>query len=405
MTTVDASPTTPLQRVRTWSADHPFQSDTVVTAVLLLATLAWAQSAPPEGSQRPTDLLGIGLIVATFAPLPWRRVRPVAVLWLSLAAIIAYWILDYPETSAEAGMLLAVYSVGAHVDRPRSLWHFWGAYAIVLLVMLAGIVSAGEDLPLVAIPVNAIILGTLWLLGDGLRNRRKYLEELEEKAARNAERQQAEARRAVTEERTRIARELHDIVAHAMSVMVVQAGAARRVLDDPDRAAEALEAVEQTGRESLNEMRTLLSVLRSDEAIDGESGGPEMAPTPDLDGLGRLVNQVEEAGLPVSVEVTGQARPLAPGLELSAYRVVQESLTNSLKHAGPASATVTLDYQPDQLRVAVTDDGNGAAAEPGFGQGLIGMRERVEAFGGRLRTGPRTGGGFEVLATFPVEPA
>ncbi|MEM9891375.1 MAG: sensor histidine kinase [Actinomycetota bacterium] len=403
--TTDAPPRMPLQRARAWSTNNPFLSDTLVTVLLLTITVAWAVSAQPIGSQRPTDALGIGLILATFAPLPWRRRKPVHVLWLSLAAILVYWVLDYPETSAEAAMLLAVYSVGAHVDRPRSLWHFWGAYATVLLVMLAGIVSTGEDLPVVAIPVNAVILGTLWLLGDGLRNRRKYLEELEEKAALNLERHQAEARRAVTEERTRIARELHDIVAHAMSVMVVQAGAARRVLDDPDRAAEALQAVEQTGRQSLSEMRTLLSVLRSDEAIDGESGGPDMAPTPDLDGIDRLVNQVEEAGLPVSVEVTGDARPLAPGLELSAYRVVQESLTNSLKHAGPATATVTLDYRPDHLRVAVTDDGNGAAAEPGFGQGLIGMRERVEAFGGWIRTGPRTGGGFEVLATFPVEPA
>ncbi len=407
MTTNAVDARGPLRRVQSWSADHPILSDAVVTVVLLALTLAWYLPATPEGSERAPGPLGVVFVIGTFAPTPWRRRFPAAAMWVSLAFLIPYWVLDYPDTSAEFGLLLAIYSVGAHIDRPRSLQHFLGALTVVFSVILAGVISVEEDLPWVATLLNAILLTTIWLLGDNARNRRKYLVELEEKAARNVERQEAEARQAVAEERTRIARELHDIVAHAMSVMVVQAGGARRVLDDPERAAEALEAVEQTGRQSLNEMRTLLSVLRSDEALDGHGDGggdgPDLAPTPDLDGLDRLVRQVEEAGLPVSIEVLGDVRPLSPGLELSAYRVVQESLTNSLKHAGTATATVTVDYGPNALRVAVIDDGNGAASAPGVGQGLIGMRERVDAFGGRLRTGPRTGGGFEVLATFPVE--
>jgi signal transduction histidine kinase len=183
-----------------------------------------------------------------------------------------------------------------------------------------------------------------------------------------------------------------------MSVIVVQATAARRVLArSPEDAATALEAIETVGRESLQEMRRVLGVLRNDQ------DQAALTPAPGLDDLDRLFRQCEEAGLPVALEVTGDPEHLAAGLELSVYRVVQESLTNSLKHAGPARAVVRLHYRPGMLELEVIDDGRGASAiRTEGGQGVIGMRERVEAFGGTFVTGPRPGGGFRVTATFPV---
>jgi signal transduction histidine kinase len=206
------------------------------------------------------------------------------------------------------------------------------------------------------------------------------------------------AREAVTLERTRIARELHDVVAHAMSVMIVQAGAARTVVDrDPQAAHDAIAQVEETGRAGLAEMRRLIGVLTD----DGQAGST--APMPGLAQLDPLLDTVRSAGLPVEVVRTGAARELAAGADLAAYRVIQESLTNALKHAGPASAVVTLHYAADRVTIEVADDGRGPAAEPGVGHGLIGMRERVGMFGGSLETSARPGGGFVVHAEIPVE--
>ena len=211
----------------------------------------------------------------------------------------------------------------------------------------------------------------------------------------------AEARQAVAEERTRIARELHDVVAHSMSVVVVQASAAQRVMaSDPDRAREALASIEVTGRDSLGEMRRILGALRGDDDAP-------LAPQPGLEQFAQLVRHCEEAGLPVEVELAGSPRELPAGIELATYRIVQEALTNAVKHAGPAHAVVRLDYGDDRLDIEVTDDGRGAAADTitSGGQGLVGMRERVELFGGTFAAGPRTGGGYRVKARLPVETA
>ena len=220
------------------------------------------------------------------------------------------------------------------------------------------------------------------------------------------EREQAEqARRAVVDERARIARELHDVVAHNVSVMVVQSGAARRTIErDPERAREVLTSVESTGRQALDEMRRLLGVLRTeDEATDLR------APQPSVSHLDALVAQVCDAGLPVKLVVEGEPRPLSSGVDMSAYRIVQEALTNSLKHAGPAHAHVRVCFGDNDLRLEVTDDGRGIIADDpatnGGGHGLVGMRERVALFGGRLEAGPRTGGGYIVTATLPLEGA
>jgi signal transduction histidine kinase len=208
----------------------------------------------------------------------------------------------------------------------------------------------------------------------------------------------------VADERARIARELHDVVAHNVSVMVVQAGAARRTIErDPDRAREALTSVEATGRQALDEMRRLLGVLRTeDEATELR------APQPSVSHLDELVAHVREAGLPVDLVVEGEPRPLMSGVDMSAFRIVQEALTNSLKHAGPAHARVRLRYGEHDLCLEVVDDGRGLAADApasnGGGHGLVGMRERVALFGGELQAGPRTGGGYVVSARIPLEP-
>jgi signal transduction histidine kinase len=333
-------------------------------------------------------------------PIAFRRRSPVAVLWAVVVLTLPFWVLDYPDEPAGPNVLIAIYSLAAHGERPRAIRHFWAAVVVLMTVLVAGVISAQENVPWFAVPADFVVFATAWILGDNLRTRRDYLAELEAKAAMTERQREIEARRAVVEERTRIARELHDVVAHSMSVMVVQAGAARRVLgQDPDQAAEALRAIEETGRESLTEMRRVLGVLRSEDHT------AELVPAPSLDDFDRLFRQCEEAGLPVDLVVEGDVRRLAAGVELSAYRVVQESLTNSLKHAGPARATVRLGYRADMLEVQVTDDGRGAAATTGAGsgQGLVGMRERVEAVGGSLDAGPRPGGGYAVAASIPLE--
>ncbi|MEU8350998.1 sensor histidine kinase, partial [Streptomyces sp. NPDC048845] len=242
------------------------------------------------------------------------------------------------------------------------------------------------------------------------RTRRAYYAQLEERAARLEKEREAQAKMAVAAERARIARELHDVVAHNVSVMVVQADGAAYVLDSsPEQTKQALETISGTGRKALAEMRRLLGVLRTGETT--ESG--EYVPQPDVGQLDDLVEQVRGAGLPVDYQVSGSPRPLASGVELTVYRIVQEALTNTRKHGGPnVGATVRLAYQDGELELLVEDDGRGAQRElyeeggtDGLGHGLIGMRERVGMVGGSLDAGPRPGGGFRISAVLPLAAA
>ena len=387
-----------LRTILEWFRRHPRVADVSVMLVVAAAAIPFSIAAPLDDGERELGGLGLALLVAMHVPVAWRRIAPAAALWSCVALTVPYWVLDYPDESTGPALILLVYSLATHGTSPSWIRHAIGALTLMTGVLVAGVISDQDDVPWFAIPANLTFFLAVILLGAYLRTRRQYLAELEEKAARSEEQQQAEARRAVAEERTRIARELHDVVAHSMSVMVVQAGAARRILDaDPTRAGDALEAIETTGRESLNEMRRVLGVLR------GEDDDAELAPAPGLEDFDRLLQHCEEAGLPVDLVVTGDVRRLSPGLEMNAYRVVQESLTNALKHAGPARATVTLDYDHDRLSVSVVDDGRGASAgTAGAGQGIVGMRERVEAYGGDLSATPRPGGGFAVDATFHI---
>jgi signal transduction histidine kinase len=265
-------------------------------------------------------------------------------------------------------------------------------------------------------------IAVAWIVAETLRNRRARWAELSARAERLEREREQQARRAVTEERLRIARELHDVVAHSMSVIAVQSAVGGHVMDtQPEAARQALAAIESTSRSALTEMRRLLGVLRQ----DGEPAG-SLVPAPGLADLAPLVAQVGEAGLKVWVRVDGERGPVQPGVDLSAYRIIQEALTNVIKHAAASSACVTVRYEPGSVTLEITDDGpagpggtsrsgsgeragpgragvpgDSDAASPGTGHGIIGMRERVAVFGGEFTAGPRPGGGFRVLARLP----
>jgi signal transduction histidine kinase len=306
----------------------------------------------------------------------------------------------------DIAMLVLLYTVAAY--RPRR------ASVPALLVCLAGAAVAAATVwmpasgPVLAFTqiafAAALFSGCIllaWVLGDSMRYRRGYYAALEDKAARLEAERHAQAKVAAAAERARIARELHDIVAHHVSVMVVQADGARYALrTDPDRAETALTAISATGRQALTEMRRLLGVLRSASAQNS------LAPVPGLGELRELLDQARAAGLEVSYTLTGTPRELPEGAELAAYRVVQESLTNTRKHGGlAATAAVALRYEPDGLTVEVTDDGIAGPGNEPAGHGLAGMRERIAMYGGTVQAGPLPGGGFGVTAHLPCPSA
>jgi signal transduction histidine kinase len=243
----------------------------------------------------------------------------------------------------------------------------------------------------------SLIFTVVWVVGFTLGRKFAEADEARERAAQAEREREQRARDAVAEERARIARELHDVVGHSVSVMTVQASGVRRLLRaDQEREREALLIVERTGREALAEMRRMVGVLRRPEEA------PALAPQPSLEHLDRLVEQAREAGLPVDLRVEGEARELPAGVDLTAYRLVQEGLTNALKHARATRAEVLVSYGDGRLEVMVSDDGNGVGNGEGGGHGLVGMRERVSVYGGELDAGPQPGGGFRLRATLPV---
>jgi signal transduction histidine kinase len=334
------------------------------------------------------DVAGFGLVIVAGASLAWRRRAPLVVFAIvSTVVAIASLFGNWPE--AALLLWIATYSAAAYSERERLL-------PVLLPVAVLGSVaiSVGErvdrGLNWVTIASELFLtFGIPAVLGRMTFNRRRRIVLDRELATREA----------TVAERGRIARELHDVVAHHMSVMVVQAGAARAVGEaDPAAAAEALRRVEESGRAGLAEMRRLLGL------VDGDDRG-EREPQPGLARLDELLDAMRATGLPVEAVVEGTPRPLPPGVDLSAYRVVQEALTNSLKHAGGARARVVLRYEPDALDLEIADDGPGPVAETAFpgGRGLIGMRQRVQLCGGAFAAGPADGGGFVVRARLPIE--
>ncbi|HMK13130.1 MAG TPA: sensor histidine kinase, partial [Acidimicrobiales bacterium] len=306
---------------------------------------------------------------------------------------------DYDVAGASVALLLSIYAVGAYGKRLQSLLGIACVLGIILVIWLVGTpeFDSGQAL------LNTAIFTAAWMFGESMATRRKYLASLEEKAALLEADRERKAQQAVVDERRRIAQELHDVVAHAMSVIAVQAGVGAHVIDtNPDEARKSLAAIEATSREALQEMRRMLGVLREEGDVRGLlTAGPKSA---DVDAL---IAKVGAAGVPVTVRYEGdRSTPIPASVRLNAYRIVQEALTNVVKHAGKASAVVTVGNTPGLAWVEVVDNGRGVAAEPstdGTGAGLAGMQERVALFGGRLETGPRPGGGFRVAAYFPFE--
>jgi signal transduction histidine kinase len=380
---------------------HPVAADWLLTAVVTLAALGQRFGMPEDGTRVRSTALGVLFAVAGSVPVAWRRRFPLAVLAVTELVVLVELALGFDRVGEAGGVgpgvIVALYTVATSCPWPVSAW----AAAVVVVLNTAVLLALRlfAEGAQTQDPVPALLLlGGSWLVGDNVRTRRAYTAELEERAARLEREREEKAVRAVAEERARISRELHDVVAHHVSVIAVQAGAAaEEATTDPAR--EALGHIQHTSRQVLAELRSMLEVLSSDEA------GPGLAPQPSLGEVDQLVDQSRTAGLPVELVIAGKRRELPAIVDLAAYRIVQEALTNIRTHAGPAHARVELRYTDDALALEVTDDGHaaGQAGNGGGGRGLVGMRERVALVGGRLEAGPRPGGGFRVAAVLPLD--
>jgi signal transduction histidine kinase len=352
---------------------------------LALVLFALATSFGALGHEHRAGV-GVPLALLLAVPLFFRRRYPLAVLAITTVAT-AIAVGRYGYNPFPAGV--ALFTVAARFERRLSL----GAGAATLIFLAPSLwADAGWGHPYVMLG-RLLPFAIAWLAGDSLGIRRRYVQALEEKAERLERERESEAARAVAEEQARIARELHDVIAHNLSVMVVQPAAADDVFETrPDRAREALRRVEATGRSALAELRQLLGDVRGN--------GADFTPQPGLDRLDELVREVREAGLNVIVTIDGTPRELPTALDLSAYRIVQEALTNTLKHAHASRADVAVRYRDSALDIEVRDNGSGG--DGGSGHGLIGMRERVAVLGGSLSAGTAEDGGFAVAASFPL---
>jgi signal transduction histidine kinase len=368
--------------------DRSFASDCALAALLTVVVLGdvLASSdylAGSKGIYVPAALL-------MTVPLAWRRVHPFPVVVLVMSAFAAQGAAlgstPTPDTELVPA-LLAVYSVGAHAER-------WQAYAGLAVGLVGGLVWLGPDDFL----LPTVLFGGAWLAGRLVRKRQLYADALSERARVLEREREVNVRAAAAEERVRLARELHDLVGHSVSVMVVQAGAERLALgEERPETRDALLAIERTGREALAEMSRLLGILRR-----GDDEQLSLAPRPSLLDVEALIETVRDAGIPVELRVEGRRLRLPAGVDVSAYRIVQEALTNVVKHAGPARVSVTVRYGLRSVELEVADDGAVTAAG-GAGYGLVGMRERVELHGGTFEAGQRPEGGFAVRAILPTE--
>ena len=383
-----------MSRIRLFLTRHGLDVLIVVAAVETAA--ATALRTEPHRTSDPLVWFALVAVTATVLVLLARTRYPFgapASFWLAAGTLsfVDGELIERPAGIFVAGMGAAV--MLGNQRRPRlariGLVIVVGA-ALVVVVNARG--TSGDDY--ISIPV---LFGIGWLIGYALRERTERTEEAEERAARAEREREAAARVAVAEERGRIARELHDVVAHAVSVIVLQVGAVRhRMPDSASAEREALRSVEEAGRTALTEMRRLLNAMRE------EGDRAALIPHPGLGDLDRLVREVGAAGLEVDLRVLGEPAPLPRGLDLSAYRIVQEGLTNSLRHGVLGRAEVTVDYRPDELRLEVRDHGAGdRATSDGHGHGLIGIGERVKIFGGEMSAAPAPGGGFLLRARLP----
>ena len=382
-----------LERCRRWP---PLVTDALLAAVVAGVTIV-AVVVQSRVDDEPMTTFGAILLAGQFVPLVWRRRAPVAVAAAVFACAAGYGMAELPDPPVTFAPLLGVYTLAA--SRPRRISVPFG-----LIVMAAGALAIGltHDADPADVTTSYFTGITAWVIGDTTRGQRERVRWLDERRA-------DAARQAARDERIRIARDLHDVVAHHVSVIAVQAEAAQEVLATrPDRASAAMGHVADTARSALGELRRVLGVLRSDALL---------TPQPDLAALDDLVASVREAGLPVTLRWNGAAGddgddgpappPVDPMVGLTAYRVVQEALTNVLKHAGPCHAEVVLAVDPADraLEVTIADDGRGPGSADGTGQGLVGMRERVAVLGGQFRAGAGDSGGYTVHARLPAASA
>jgi signal transduction histidine kinase len=384
-----------VSRIRYVAREYWFELLIAVLGIAAMSELIIGRHSP--GAPSTSLWFAVPAVAVMVLPLFARRRIP-------FAAPAAYWLLAMALTFVDGALIpfmVALFPIGMAsaflLGNLRDVRKAWVGLAIVL----ASITTVVYNIPghltaeLLFIPVD---FGISWAAGFALRERAEKAEAAEMRATQAEREREAAARVAVAEERARIARELHDIVAHAVSVMVLQVGAVRHKL--PDALAEdreALKGVERAGRTALAEMRRLLAAIRP----DGDEA--ELAPQPGLDGLDSLLEEISRAGLPVELHVDGKPFPLPRGIELSAYRIVQEGLTNALKHARASDADVTVRYRPDELEIEVRDNGQGSAPSDGLGHGLVGVRERVKVYGGEMRAGAATEGGFVLSTRLPLD--
>lgn len=393
--------------IRAWFKQYPLIGDVTYTLVNIGVGLGiWILNVSYDPKFfTPIASEAIPWLILGALPLVVRRTR----LWWAVAGVLIVSIASAlePTIGLTSGFTSVVitYTVASVRSLRRALWL---SAAMWVVITLTSLTPADTKFS-----VSQLVVGLFYTyasmsisfgIGRAVHNRRKNLAELQQRAELAEQNQESLAAQAVADERRRIARELHDVVAHHISVMGVMATGARRTLSkDPAKADQALATIETTGRATLREMRRLLDVLRTTE----EPADDELTPQPSLDGVHALVSQIRDAGLPVNLSIIGEPYPLDSGIALTVFRIVQECLTNTLKHAGPAKAGVRISYDTDEISLEVSDTGVGQKvfdAEPRrVGHGLVGMRERVALYGGSLRTGPRPGGGFRVHAVIPID--
>ncbi|HEY4348020.1 MAG TPA: sensor histidine kinase [Gaiellaceae bacterium] len=362
-----------------WLNRHPRLIDLALMAAVLLPTAgaAW---------HRRHSVAGVLLGALETLPLLFRRRRPVAtVIAVGVVAIVI----------GASGLLLLPFQLGvalytlAASSGPRRTRALGGFAAIAGTAAILAVQRSGPG----DTALRVVFLTAAWLLGDSIGSRRAYIREIEAKADRLERERDIEARRAIAEEQARIARELHDVVAHALSVIVIQAGAAEELFElEPARARKPIRAIDAAARTALSDLRRVLGLLHADV---------EYQPQPGLSRLDNLIDQVRATGLDVALEIDGRARPLPAPVDLSAYRIIQEALTNTIKHAGAGHARVSVRYG-DDLRLEIADDGHGATGDPAAGNGLTGMQQRAAMLGGEVETGTQPDGGYLVSARLPL---
>jgi signal transduction histidine kinase len=400
---------TPFKSLWTVINRHPLITDAILASVLAgLAILSLVSNWEP--GQKVSFFAAVFLTLMLIIPLILRRYFPLAILIFMMVVEIYYRFLLIPEPRYTAYALLFAVASAAAFGNGR--WRAWIIGTVILIEMIA-IMSlvivypdSGwlKDTPLaqfLQLLLNLFLFGAAWWIGEVFRSLREREADLKERTEQLKIEREENAQRAVLDERVRIARELHDVVAHHVSVMGIQAGAARKVLSkQPDKAIEALSEIETSSRQAISELHRLLGFLRPKNQVEGVS------PQPSLKHLDVLVKEMRNSGLPVEVRIIGKEQSISESVDLSAYRIIQEALTNILKHAGPAKATVTVKYSSNMIELDIIDNGKGKLTnsenKPG-GRGIIGMKERVSMHGGKLETGNIPDGGFFVRVKLPFD--